>query len=416
MANAMGGGGGVDGFRHLLEHLGPASQKWLADMRDHAFLWDGNSLDNLTKSVEEELKGKDVVSLERQRDQLLAEIIQLKQKSLIQSKLDLNTSGKAHIVPPGSSTHVLLLNIGLAEPLKGKSPNQVMHSGQILSVAAEQSGQPSVLAEGLYNPDGIDVAISTKRMYWTQMGTPNANDGSILSANLDGSDIQEVVKSGDIHTPKQIVIDQTNNKIYVCDREGLQVFRCNLDGTQLEVLYQSGDWKIEPDKMKDPTLWPVGITVSSKMNKFFWTQKGGSKAGQGRIFSAGLDLPADESPSNRSDIELVLGGLPECIDLEIDDEEGILYWTDRGELPLGNTLNKKHLVGEVGPEEKALGRLIIAQGLGEGIGLRLDKAKSCLYVADMTGHLWKCSTEYGLKEKMLEAPSHAYTGVAFYKE
>jgi hypothetical protein len=26
MANAMGGGGGSDGFRHLLEHLGPATE------------------------------------------------------------------------------------------------------------------------------------------------------------------------------------------------------------------------------------------------------------------------------------------------------------------------------------------------------------------------------------------------------
>jgi 3-hydroxyacyl-CoA dehydrogenase len=27
LANAMGGGGGSDGFRHLLEHLGPASRE-----------------------------------------------------------------------------------------------------------------------------------------------------------------------------------------------------------------------------------------------------------------------------------------------------------------------------------------------------------------------------------------------------
>lgn len=29
----------------------------------------------------------------------------------------------------------------------------------------------------------------------------------------------------------------------------------------------------------------------------------------------------------------------------------------------------------------------IAQGLGEGIGLRLDKANDCIYVADMAGRL-----------------------------
>ena len=59
---------------------------------------------------------------------------------------------------------------------------------------------------------------------------------------------------------------------------------------------------------------------------------------------------------------------PEPIDLEFDDETGILYWTDRGELPLGNTLNKKTLVGEAPRSERKLGRQILAQGFAEAIG------------------------------------------------
>jgi len=310
---------------------------------------------------------------------------------------------------------VLLLNLGLAEPLAGKSLEQITHSGEILAITAELPNRPLKLVEGLYNPDGIDVANATKRMYWTNMGNPAFNDGSIQSAKLDGSDVQTVVKSGDIHTPKQMIIDQESNKIYVCDREGLRVMRCNLDGSQLETLFQAGDWKTEPEKRADGTFWPVGVAVSKRLNKFFWTQKGHSKANEGRIFSASLTIPQGATPATRQDVEVVIGGLPECIDLEFDDDEGVLYWTDRGEIPLGNTLNKKHLIGEPHGEEQLLGRQIIAQGLGEGIGLRLDKQNKCLYVADMTGHLWKCSTEYGLKEKIFEGQTHAYTGVCFYK-
>lgn len=107
--------------------------------------------------------------------------------------------------------------------------------------------------------------------------------------------------------------------------------------------------------------------------------------------------------------------LPECIDLEYDDEDGVLYWTDRGELPLGNTLNKKHIVGTAPAAEKALGRQIIAQGLGEGIGLRLDKANDCLYVADLGGRLWKCSTKTHAKEKLYEGPAQSYSGLTFLK-
>lgn len=74
----MGGGGGVDGLKHVLEHLGPASRSWLDDMKAHAFTWTPKELDALTASVSEELRGKDTKDLERKRDELLVEILSLK--------------------------------------------------------------------------------------------------------------------------------------------------------------------------------------------------------------------------------------------------------------------------------------------------------------------------------------------------
>mgnify|MGYP001416418174 CR=1 FL=1 len=68
----------TDGFRHLLEHLGPATEVWLKDMQDHAFEFNKESLDALSTSVGEELKGKDVQCLEAERDRLLVEILKLK--------------------------------------------------------------------------------------------------------------------------------------------------------------------------------------------------------------------------------------------------------------------------------------------------------------------------------------------------
>ena len=316
---------------------------------------------------------------------------------------------------PGSQTNILLLNVGLAEPLQGKTIDEIQHSGEILHLTAEdRNARPTRLVGKLHSPDGIDVARSTRRMYWTNMGHPKSNDGSIQSANLDGSDVKYVLGPGEgVHTPKQMVIDQENNKIYCCDREGLRVIRVDLDGNNLEVIYQSGDWQTEPEKKADASFWPVGISISTKHNKMFWTQKGHSKAGEGRIFMASLDSHAD--PSKRDDVEVVMSGLPECIDLEFDEDSGALYWTDRGELPYGNTLNKKQVIGaDASGKELTGGRQILVQGLGEGIGLRLDKANRCLYVADLGGHLWKCSIDGGLKEKLFEGPTHAYTGLALY--
>ena len=78
MSNAMGGGGrGSDGFRHLLEHLGPATQSWLEDTRKHTFKWDLQDLNALSASVGKELEGKDVAELEKQRDHRLIGVFQL---------------------------------------------------------------------------------------------------------------------------------------------------------------------------------------------------------------------------------------------------------------------------------------------------------------------------------------------------
>lgn len=77
--------------------------------------------------------------------------------------------------------------------------------------------------------------------------------------------------------------------------------------------------------------------------KFYWTQKGFSKAGKGRIFRANIITPLGETAENRSDIETLFQNLPEPIDLDLDPEEEILYWTDRGEYPLGNSVNRAYV-------------------------------------------------------------------------
>lgn len=189
--------------------------------------------------------------------------------------------------PParGSRTKILFLNVGLGEPLGDKSFSEIMCSGEILSMTAEdRASKPIALVRNQALPDGIDVCEG--RMFWTNMGNPSKNDGTVQSAKLDGSDVQTVVKAGDVHTPKQLHIDQNAKKLYFCDREGLRVLRCNLDGSERETLVQTGDWQSEPDKVADQHNWPVGITVSQTLGKLLWTQKGASKASDGAIYAA----------------------------------------------------------------------------------------------------------------------------------
>ena len=106
----------------------------------------------------------------------------LKENYISAGKLGLK-SGKGGLYPPpapGAQTRLLLLNVGLAEPLAGKAMNQIMHSGQVLAYNPDVPlMNPIELVGKLPIPDGIDVSHSTKRMYWTNMGNPQSNDGSV---------------------------------------------------------------------------------------------------------------------------------------------------------------------------------------------------------------------------------------------
>jgi hypothetical protein len=68
------------------------------------------------------------------------------------------------------------------------------------------------------------------------MGIPSLDDGSIERADLDGKNRKIILAQGHTHTPKQIILEKKAGKLYWCDREGMRVMRCNLDGSQLETL------------------------------------------------------------------------------------------------------------------------------------------------------------------------------------
>lgn len=113
---------------------------------------------------------------------------------------------------------------------------------------------------------------------------------------------------GDIHTPKQLQLDKRNGNLYWCGREGMRVMRCKLDGSGIETLVRSGS--ADADR-GDQTKWCVGIAIDAVRP---------DNGERGRIFRAGIDIPAGESAAARSDIKLLYDGLPEPIDLEIDHD------------------------------------------------------------------------------------------------
>src|ERR1700728_874432 len=98
-------------------------------------------------------------------------------------------------------------------------------AGRVLSVNTDGSDLKVILEEGRKLPDGLAVDAAAGYLYLSNMGNLKVNDGSVLRCDLDGGHVTTILPPGATFTPKQLVIDNVNEKLYWSDREGMRVMR-----------------------------------------------------------------------------------------------------------------------------------------------------------------------------------------------
>jgi DNA-binding beta-propeller fold protein YncE len=280
-----------------------------------------------------------------------------------------------------------------------------LSGNRVFSVNPDGSDRKVIVSE-CRMPDGIAVDGEGGHIYWSNMGVLHLNDGSIERADLDGGNRKTIVPEGTTFTPKQLQLDKQNGKLYWCDREGMRVMRANVDGSAVETLVQTGT---SDSDRRDQTRWCVGIAVDAGRGQIYWTQKGEDDAGLGRILRANIETPAGQSASNRTDIEVLFDSLPEPIDLELDLKNRLMYWTDRGDPPRGNTVNRAPMDADSktrpAPE-------ILFRDLMEGIGISLDLEGGRMFLTDLAGSVYSARLDGSGKQTVLYAQGNL-TGIAY---
>ena len=382
-------GGGPGGIKHFMEHLMPNLAAAIPGLG--------------TPDVNDELKQKIVDGVlqiagnrsvdqlaQAENEELLALInIRAKKETAPTTSVAQNTAGGSN----GNTTErVFFLDVS---------------GGRIESLNTDGSDR-RVILDGLKRiPDGIGIDEQAGHIYWTNMGNPKANDGSIERADLDGGNRTTIVPPGATFTPKQLTLDRKGRKVYWSDREGMRVMRANFDGSQIETLVDTSEGDQRPGR--DETKWCVGIAVDHDAGQIYWTQKGADNAGEGGIFRANLEIPKGENATNRTDIEVLFNGLPEPIDLELDLSQQMIYWTDRGNPPQGNTVSRARLKGE---STEANRQEILVSDLMEGIGLALDIKHGRMFFSDLAGSVYSARLDGSDKKALLMAQGNL-TGVAY---
>ncbi|APZ91601.1 hypothetical protein [Fuerstiella marisgermanici] len=279
----------------------------------------------------------------------------------------------------------------------------VLEPGQARIVMCDEDGQNAETFVGDLKliPDGIVIDKEAGVAYFTQMGVPNmeeqtayGDDGTIWKVSMDGSGLTKLVGDGGTRTPKQITLDKKNGKLYWGDREGLRVMRCNTDGSELEAVVKTGNL---PDDQSDQKRWCVGVAVDAENGCFYWSQKGDDDGGTGVICRAKIDMSAGEDAASRSDVEILFDHLPEPIDLELDMKNGYFYWTDRGNLPGGNSVCRAKVSAD---GSMSRDHDVIVEGTGETIGVAFDHDAGEMFITSLTGELYKAKIEGGKPEQI----------------
>ncbi len=166
--------------------------------------------------------------------------------------------------------------------------------------AAEQ-----VVGDTFFSGENLVVDGANGKMYWI-----GESQGSIHSANLDGSDMAEIVTSPDIET---ISIDPSGGKIYwYSDTPGdLRISRANLDGTGTENVVTG-------------QLARGGLVLHPAQGKIYWA-----------------DLAISRADLDGSNIEELLApsGADQHRDLALDVVDSKMYWF------LGERIERANLDG-----------------------------------------------------------------------
>ncbi|GCB27429.1 low-density lipoprotein receptor-related protein 6 [Aspergillus awamori] len=245
-------------------------------------------------------------------------------------------------------------------------------NGRIMSCQPDGSSLKEIVTDLQTLPDGVAVDSANGHIYWTNMGERMVNDGSIQRCDISGGNIRTIVPPGRTHTPKQLKI--ANQKLYWCDREGMQVMRANLDGSEVEVLHRAG---VTEEDREDRRNWCVG----------------------------------DDPRSNN--VTVLLDHLPEPIDLDLDIQTNTLYWSDRGDPPFGNSINAAQL-DAVGRMAHLAARMLVRK-LHEGIGLSLDLKNRRMFFGDLLGGVYSSGLD-GTNKQTLFAELGDITGILYVED
>ena len=227
------------------------------------------------------------------------------------------------------------------------------------------------------------IAVRHPMVFWTDF-----DSGKIQRANLDGTDVQDVLTTDASAEPHGIAIDVTGNKIYWTEHNTRKIRRANLDGSGAEDLMTTdsspraiaidlagGKMYVSAGDLVRGNLDGTGAEIlseeASQPNQIALDVAGG------KIYWVDSDrdmvLRADLDGSNVEELVVTGGDGDNPYGIALDIAGGKMYWNLRG----GSKIQRGNLDGS--DEEDLLSR---DDGLTHPQEMVLDVADGKIYWAE----------------------------------
>lgn len=210
--------------------------------------------------------------------------------------------------------NVHLEKLQMATQIYWISYDKIEESTTIKRTNLDGSNVQNLITESQLSDIALDVAGG--KMYWTKAGLykgrrgPPAYDGKIQRANLDGSNVEDLVTG--LSATKGIALDVAGGKMYWVHGwneslgDDLEIRRASLDGSNVETLTRVAG-----------NPWSIALDVAD--GKMYWTHLSGSN-----IYRANLNGSNVEAISVNMAERTGIGGIA------LDVVGSKMYWVTRG--------------------------------------------------------------------------------------
>ena len=173
----------------------------------------------------------------------------------------------------------------------------LLQAGSQVNAADNTGLTPLDIARNLNSTQIIRILVErVAKIYWASADWTNASRGKIQHANLDGSQVEDLVTVGN---PDGLALDLPAGKIYWVERSSLKIQRANLDGSQVEDLATTG------------LDAPIEVALDVSAGKMYWMDHN-----TGKVQRANLD---------GSQVEDLVTGVRYIHGLALDVSAGKMY-------------------------------------------------------------------------------------------